>query len=59
MVAHTFNPSTWEAGACEFEASLFYRVSSKIAMAIQRNPVLNPTPIKRVVQGKSVGSQFS
>jgi hypothetical protein len=44
MVAHAFNPSTWEAEAggflsSEFEASLVYRVSSRTARAIQRNPV--------------------
>ena len=42
MVAHTFNPNTWEAKAdgFEFEASLVYRVSSKTARATQRNSVL-------------------
>jgi hypothetical protein len=42
MVAHAFNPSTWEAeagGIFEFEASLVYRVSSRTTRAIQRNPV--------------------
>jgi hypothetical protein len=44
IVAHTFNPSTWEAEAgeslsSEFEASLVYRVSYRTARAIQRNPV--------------------
>ena len=41
MVAHAFNPSTWEAeaGGSEFEASLVYRVSSRTARATQRNPV--------------------
>jgi hypothetical protein len=34
VVVHAFNPSTWEA-----EASLVYRVSSRTARAIQRNPV--------------------
>jgi hypothetical protein len=34
VVAQAFNPSTWEA-----EASLVYRVSSRTARAIQRNPV--------------------
>jgi hypothetical protein len=34
VVAHAFNPSTWEA-----EASLVYRVSSRTARATQRNPV--------------------
>jgi hypothetical protein len=42
VVAHAFNPSTWEAetgGISEFEASLVYRVSSRTARATQRNPV--------------------
>jgi hypothetical protein len=40
-MAHTFNSSTWEAeaGGFEFEASLVYRVTSRAARAIQRNPV--------------------
>jgi hypothetical protein len=38
-VAHTFNPSTQEAEAGEFEVSLVYGVSSRIARATQRNPV--------------------
>jgi hypothetical protein len=40
VVAHTFNPSTWEAEGgrriSEFKA---YRVSSRTARATQRNPV--------------------
>jgi hypothetical protein len=36
MVAHTFNPSTWET---EFKGSLVYRVSSRTARATHRNPV--------------------
>jgi hypothetical protein len=39
VVAHAFNPSTREAEAGEFEATLVYRVSSRTARAIQRNPV--------------------
>ena len=42
MVAHAFNPSTWEAEErwiSEFEASLDYRVSSRTARTTQRNPV--------------------
>jgi hypothetical protein len=41
VVALAFNPSTREAEAGEFlnEASLVYRVSSKTARTIQRNPV--------------------
>ena len=32
VVAHAFNPSTWErqVDLCEFEASLVYRVSSRM-----------------------------
>jgi hypothetical protein len=43
MVANAFNPSTREAEAgrfLSFEASLVYKVSSRTARAIQRNPVL-------------------
>jgi hypothetical protein len=42
VVAHAFNPSTWEAEADEFEfkASLVYRVSCRTARATQRNTVL-------------------
>jgi hypothetical protein len=38
-VVHAFNPSTWEAkaGRCEFQDSLAYRMSSRTAMATQRN----------------------
>lgn len=32
VVAHTINASTWEAGLCEFEDSLAYRVSSRKAL---------------------------
>jgi hypothetical protein len=42
VVAHTSNPSTQEGKGrqiSEFEASLVYRVSSRTARAIQRNPV--------------------
>jgi hypothetical protein len=44
VVAHAFNPSTWEAEAggwiSEFEAGLVYKVSSRTAtLYIQRNPV--------------------
>ena len=45
MVAHAFDLGTCEAEAgrriSEFEASLVYRVSSRTARAIQRNPVSN------------------
>jgi hypothetical protein len=42
MVAHAFNPSTWEAEAGEFLSSRppwVYRVSSRTPRATQRNPV--------------------
>jgi hypothetical protein len=52
MVAHAFNPSPWEGGRgrqiSEFEASLVYRVSSRTARAIQRNPVLRKKKKKKV-----------
>jgi hypothetical protein len=50
VVAHAFNPSTWEADAgefLEFEASLIYRVSSRTARATQRNPVLKKPKNKK------------
>ena len=43
VVALAFNSNTWEAEAGGFlssRASLVYKVSSRIARAIQRNPVL-------------------
>jgi hypothetical protein len=41
VVAHAFNPSTWEAEAGGFLSSrpAWSRVSSRTARAIQRNPV--------------------
>jgi hypothetical protein len=41
VVAHAFDPSTWEAeaGGFEFKASLVYRVSSRTAKATERNLV--------------------
>jgi hypothetical protein len=42
VVAHTFNPSTREAeagGLLNLRPGLVYRVSSRTARAIQRNPV--------------------
>jgi hypothetical protein len=41
-VAHAFNPSTWEAEAVGFlslRPAWFYKMSSRTARAIQRNPV--------------------
>lgn len=43
MEAHTFNSSRWTS---EFEASLDYRPSSKIARATQRNSVLQNKKLK-------------
>ena len=37
MVAHTFNPSTWETEAGGF---LVYKVNSRTARVTERNPVL-------------------
>jgi hypothetical protein len=42
VVVHTFNPSTWEA-----EAGMVYRVSSRTASAIQRNPVWKQNKTKQ------------
>jgi hypothetical protein len=42
VVAHAFNPSTWEAEAGGFlslRPALVYKVSSRTARATQRNPV--------------------
>jgi hypothetical protein len=42
VVVHTFNPSTRGGRGrqiSKFEASLVYRVSSRTAKTIQRNPV--------------------
>ena len=55
VVAHAFNPSTWEAEAGGFlsEASLVYKVSSRIARAIQTNPVSEPPPKKQTNKQKN------
>jgi hypothetical protein len=54
VVAHAFNPSTWKAEAgrqiSEFEASLVYRVSSRTARSIQRNPVSKTKKTKKQKQ---------
>jgi hypothetical protein len=43
VVAHTFNPALRGSGRgrqiSEFKASLVYKVSSRTARALQRNPV--------------------
>jgi hypothetical protein len=56
VVAHAFNPSTREAeagGSLEFEASLVYRVSSRTARAIQRNPVSKNQKKKQKTKNKT------
>jgi hypothetical protein len=52
VVAHAFNPSTWEADRriSEFEVSLVYTVSSRTARAIQRNPVSKNQKKKKLFQ---------
>jgi hypothetical protein len=55
VVAHAFNPSTWEAEAGGFlssEASLVYKVSSRTARATQRNPVSKSQTKKQQQQKK-------
>lgn len=42
MLALAFNPSTREARQVEFEASLVYRGSSRMARATQRKGTLSP-----------------
>ena len=57
MVAHAFNPSTWDAeagGFIEFETSLVYRVSSRTARATQRNPVSKNQKEKKKTDKMSV-----
>jgi hypothetical protein len=55
VVAHAFNPSTQHSGGrgrriSEFEASLVYKVSSRTARAIQRNPVFKKKKKEFTVQ---------
>jgi hypothetical protein len=50
VAAHAFNPSTRGGRGrriSEFEASLVYKVSSRTARAIQRNPVLKKQKAKK------------
>jgi hypothetical protein len=50
VVVHTFNPQHLggrDRQISEFEASLVYRVSSRTARAIQRNPVSKKKPKKK------------
>jgi hypothetical protein len=55
VVAHAFNPSTREAeaGISEFEASLVYKVSSRTARAIQRNPVSKKNKKQKTKQNRA------
>jgi hypothetical protein len=62
-LAHAFNLSTRKAQGrwiSEFEASLVYRVSSRTARAIQRNPVSgkqNKTKQNKTKQNKRANNQ--
>jgi hypothetical protein len=58
VVAHAFNPPGGRGRQIsEFEASLVYRVSSRTARAIQRNPdskhKKTTTTTKKVSQGRT------
>jgi hypothetical protein len=61
VVAHTFNPSTWEAeaGGFEFEASLVYKVSSRTARVTQRNPVSKKQTKKKDHVSKQTTKQLN
>jgi shikimate kinase len=54
LVAHAFNPSTWEGGRgrqiSEFEASLVYKVSSRTARTSEK-PCLEKTKKKKKEYG--------
>jgi hypothetical protein len=55
VVAHAFNPSTWEAEAGGFLSSRpawDYRVSSRTARTAQRNPVSNKQTNKQTNKKK-------
>jgi hypothetical protein len=59
VVAQTFNPSTWEAEAGGFLSlrpalSLVYRVISRTAKAIQRNPVSKNQKKKKSISELSI-----
>jgi hypothetical protein len=51
VVVYALNPSTWET---ELEASLIYRVNSRTARAIQRNPVSKKTETKQNKKQNSI-----
>jgi hypothetical protein len=61
VVAHAFNSSTWkaEAGGSEFEASLGYKVRSRTARAIHRNPVSKNQKKKKKKKKKYFMGAFS
>jgi hypothetical protein len=54
VVAHLGGRGRWIS---EFEASLVYRVSSRTARDIQRNPVLNPQKIAEQVRRSKLVSR--
>jgi hypothetical protein len=57
VVAHAFNPLEGRHRQIyEFEASLVYRVSFRIARATQRNPV-SPPPQKKTKTNKQTKTQ--
>jgi hypothetical protein len=71
VVSHTFNPSTQEAEACEFKASLVDRTRSGTTRATQRNTaskiyIYNKTttttkpnqPNKSITEAEAGGSEF-
>jgi hypothetical protein len=59
VVVHAFNPSTGRGRQIsEFEASLVYKVSSRIARAIQRNPV-SKNKNKKPKESKQASKQAS
>jgi hypothetical protein len=55
VVAHAFDPSTQGRQISEFEASLVYKVSSRTARAIQRNPVSKNKQQKNKNKNKKMG----
>jgi hypothetical protein len=60
VVVHAFNPSSKGGRGrpiSEFEASLVYKVSSRTARAIQRNPVSNKTKQNKTKHTKNTNKQ--
>jgi hypothetical protein len=57
MVAHAFDPSTWEAEAGGLEASLVCTVSSRTARATQRKPCLKKPKKKKKKKKKPTKKQ--